>query len=85
MPDWNADNSGKLIATIFPPGKRPTGREIAKMLRRVVRLIRKAWPNVAILIRGDSHYRGPKVYDVFRELNIRLRIYTNQKFLKSES
>ncbi len=63
-------NSGKLIATILRPGKRPTGREIAKMIRRVVRIIRKTWPNVEILIRGDSHYRGPAVYDICRELNL---------------
>lgn len=63
-------NSGKLIATILRPGKRPTGREINKMIRRVERIIRKAWPTVAIMIRGDSHYRSPEVYDVCGELNL---------------
>jgi hypothetical protein len=62
--------SGKVIATILRPGKRPTGKEIAKMIRRVVRLIRKAWPNVGIVVRGDSHYNGPEVLDICRELNL---------------
>ena len=75
--------SGKLVATILRPGKRPTGREIAKMIRRVVRIIRKAWPHVEILIRGDSHYRGPEVYDICRELNLQHTLgLTGNKILK---
>lgn len=38
------------------PGKRPSGDEVAKVLRHVIGRIRKHWPNVAILVRGDSHY-----------------------------
>lgn len=77
-------NSGKLIATILRPGKRPTGQEIAKMIRRVVRLIRKAWPNVDIMIRGDSHYRSPEVYDTCRELNLQytLGLTSNKALMK---
>lgn len=62
--------SGKVIATILRPGKRPTGQEIAKMIRRVVRLIRKTWPTVGIMVRGDSHYNGPDVLDICRELDL---------------
>lgn len=63
-------NSGKLIATILRPGKRPIGQEIAKMIRRIVRPVREAWPNVTIMIRGDSHYRSAEVYDVCKALNL---------------
>jgi len=62
--------SGKLVATILRPGKRPTGKEIAKMIRRIVRLIKKAWPEVNIIIRGDSHYGCPEVFDVCEEFNM---------------
>jgi Transposase DDE domain group 1 len=48
--------SGKPVAVLLRPGKRPAGEETAKVLRHVVRRIRKHWPKVAILVRGDSHY-----------------------------
>ena len=49
-------SSGKPVAVLMRPGKRPAGEETAKILRHVVRRIRKHWPKVAILVRGDSHY-----------------------------
>lgn len=62
--------SGKLIATILRPGKRPTGKEISKIIRRIVRLIKKAWPKVNIIIRGDSHYGCPEVFDICKNFNM---------------
>lgn len=63
--------SGKLIATILRPGKRPSGREIVSILKRIINKIRKAWPGVDILLRGDSHYAAPAVYDFCDEHNIK--------------
>ena len=48
--------SGKPILSLLRPGKRPSGKEVARVLRHVVHCIRKRWPNVRILVRGDSHY-----------------------------
>ena len=48
--------SGKPILSLLRPGKRPSGEEVAKVLRHVIRRIRKHWPHVEILVRGDSHY-----------------------------
>ena len=48
--------SGKPVLSLLRPGKRPSGEEVAKVLRHVIRRIRKHWPHVAILVRGDSHY-----------------------------
>lgn len=47
--------SGKLVAAILRPGKRPSGKEIVSILKRIVGKIRQAWPEVGIIIRGDSH------------------------------
>ena len=55
--------SGKLITTILRPGKRPSGAEIAMILKRIVRKIREAWPQVGIILRGDGHYSAPEVYE----------------------
>ena len=48
--------SGKPILSLLRPGKRPSGEEVAKVLRHVIRRIRKHWRHVEILVRGDSHY-----------------------------
>jgi hypothetical protein len=59
-------NSGKPILSLIRPGKRPSGAEIARVLRSVIRRIRKHWPKVAILVRGDGHYCAPEVLDLMR-------------------
>jgi hypothetical protein len=43
------------VAVILRPGKTPDGPEVALVLRHVIRAIRKRWPAVDILVRGDSH------------------------------
>ena len=55
--------SGKPILSLLRPGKRPSGKEVARVLRHVVGRIRKHWPNVRILVRGDSHYLSPETLD----------------------
>ena len=61
-------NSGLPILALIRPGKRPTGKEIAVLLRTVIWRIRDNWPDVRILIRGDSHYCAPEVLDILRKL-----------------
>jgi hypothetical protein len=48
--------SRKPVAFILRPGKRPSGEEAARVLRHVLRRLRRRWPRVKILVRGDSHY-----------------------------
>lgn len=55
------EGSGRLVTTILRPGRRPTGKEAAAILARVVGRLRKAWPKVEILIRADSHYGNNEV------------------------
>jgi len=54
--------SGKLITSILRPGRRPTGQEIVSILKRVVGAIRREWPEVLILLRGDGHFSDPEVH-----------------------
>jgi len=53
--------SGKPILSLIRPGKRPSGKEVAHILRHVIARIRMHWPKVKILVRGDSHYCGEPV------------------------
>jgi hypothetical protein len=61
-------NSGKPILSLLRPGKRPSGEEIARVLWHVIHRIRRHWPNVRILVRGDGHYCAPEVLDLLRRL-----------------
>ena len=54
--------SGKMITSILRPGRRPSGKETCAIIKRVVKLIRAAWPNVGIFIRGDSHFATPELF-----------------------
>jgi hypothetical protein len=56
--------SGKLVCAVLRPGKRPTGEEIAAILKRVLERIRHRWPKTTIVIRGDSHFSGPEVFSL---------------------
>ena len=48
--------NARPVVVLFRPGKTPGGEEIRGHLRRMVRRIRRHWPQTRITIRGDSHY-----------------------------
>lgn len=55
--------SGKPVAAILRPGKTPDGREVRAILKHAIRRIRRNWPRVEVLVRGDSHYARPEALD----------------------
>jgi hypothetical protein len=61
------DGEGRFVTALLRPGKRPSGPEIRGFLRRLVGAVRSRWPRVAILLRADSHYAAPEVFDWCRE------------------
>jgi Transposase DDE domain group 1 len=52
--------TGKPVAVILRPGRTPDGAEVALVLRHGIRAIRRRWPRVDILVRGDSHHGRPE-------------------------
>ena len=62
--------TGKLITTVLRPGRRPTGKEIVTILKRVIAYLRRAWPDVAILLRGDAHFSCPEVHTLCVEEDV---------------
>lgn len=62
--------SGKLVTAILRPGKRPNGKEVTMIFKRLVQRIKQAWPKVEILIRGDSHYASPEIMDYCHQNNV---------------
>jgi hypothetical protein len=61
--------TGKPVAVLLRPGRRPSGVEAARVLHHVIRRIRANWPRVAITVRGDGHYGTPEVMDLLEQLD----------------
>jgi hypothetical protein len=53
----------QLICAILRPGNAHAGRGAVAILRRLVALLRAAWPSVTVEIRGDSGFALPALYD----------------------
>ena len=61
------DAEGRFVNALLQPGKRPSGVEIRGFVRRLVGALRSHWPKVEILLRADSHYASPEVFDWCRK------------------
>lgn len=60
--------SGAMIAAILRPGKRPVGAENAMIMKRVLKLLRKHFPQTHILVRGDGHFSNPELMQVIADM-----------------
>lgn len=59
-------NSGALVTAVLRPGKRPTGAENAMIMKRVLGLLRRHWPQTHILLRGDGHFSNPELMQLIQ-------------------
>ncbi len=59
--------SGKPVCFLLRPGKRPSGEEAVQILRHVIARIRRNWPRVQIIVRGDGHYGTPEVMELLEK------------------
>ena len=59
--------TAKPVLSLLRPGKRPSGKEAARILKHVIRRIRRHWPRVEITVRGDGHYGTPEVMDLLED------------------
>jgi hypothetical protein len=53
--------TGRPVAMLLRTGKTPSGAEVAGHVRRLIRRIRRYWPDTAITLRGDGHYGRPEI------------------------
>ena len=51
------------VASVLRPGNASAGASARSILQRIVAQLRQAWPHTQILIRGDSGYALPELYD----------------------
>jgi hypothetical protein len=64
------DGDGRLVGAVLRPARRPSGREIVMLLRRLIGRLRANWPRIEILLRGDSHYCAPEVLRFCRNTQV---------------
>ena len=64
------DSEGRLVGAVLRPARRPSGKEAAAHIRRLIRQIRRHWPTTTILLRADSHYGTPEVLDLCDRLGL---------------
>lgn len=57
------DQDGWLICAILRPGWENEARLTVPVLRKLVGAFREAWPAVRIIVRMDSGFGSPEVYD----------------------
>jgi hypothetical protein len=55
-------DTGHLITAVLRPGRCHGGRFALLVLRRLVRRLRRAWPDLAIELRADSGFALPRLY-----------------------
>ena len=59
--------SGKLVTAALRPGKTPKGAENAMIMKRILKLLRQAWPDTHIVLRGDGHFSNPELMKLKRK------------------
>jgi hypothetical protein len=59
----------RLVTTVLRPGRRPKGAEVAAILGRVLKKIRRHWPKTRIIVRGDAHYGVPETMNVCEQFD----------------
>ena len=57
------DGAQELLAFILRPGNVPAGRSAVAVLKRIKARLEKALPTTKIVLRGDSGFALPEVYD----------------------
>jgi hypothetical protein len=64
------DQDGDLLTAVLQPGKPSGAASVVAVLLRVVRRVRKQWPGLPILIRGDSGFASPDMYVLCERLGL---------------
>jgi hypothetical protein len=57
------DQDGWLVCALLRPGKASESALTVPVLKRIVRVLRQKWPKVEIIIRVDSAFGSPELYD----------------------
>jgi Transposase DDE domain group 1 len=68
------DQDGDLFTALLQPGKPQGGRVAVAVLKRLIRRLRRQWPDIRILVRADSGFASPEMYRLCRALKVNFLI-----------
>lgn len=71
IPMFVFDENGFPLAALLRPGNSDVGGDAARVLRNILPVLRKAWPNVIIEFRADAAFCRREVYQVCEEFKVR--------------
>lgn len=64
------DQDGDLLTAVLQPGKPDGCKTTASVVERIVKRVRQQWPGLRILVRGDSGYASPHIYNLCHRLGL---------------
>jgi hypothetical protein len=67
-------DTGQLISALLRAGNTHASRSTVALLKRLVGLLRSAWPDVEVELRADAGFAVPAVYDYCEAEDIRYTI-----------
>lgn len=70
IPLFVFDESGFPLAALLRPGNSDVGGDAARVLKRILKIIRSAWPKVHVEFRADAAFCRREVYQVCEENNV---------------
>lgn len=59
---YDAD-SGDLITTVLRPGNKHASNGVIKILKRIIKRLKEAFPGTELIIRGDAGFAIPELYE----------------------
>jgi len=66
--------TGQIIVPVLRPGNSHSNKWYVAILKRVVKKIRKAYPEIEIIVRGDSGFSCAPFYQLADEMNLRFTL-----------
>lgn len=62
-------DSGQLVTALLRPGRAHASHGARRTLRRLIRRIKRRFPQAQIAVRGDSHFAMPRILDELERLD----------------
>jgi hypothetical protein len=63
-------DTNQLITAVLRPGTAHVSRGVVAILKRLLPLMQQRWPGVQVVVRADSGFATPALYDLCEELDV---------------
>ena len=67
-------DTNQLITAVLRPGNVHVSRGVVAILKRLLPVLKQRWPDVQIVVRADSGFATPALYDVCEQLEVEYSI-----------